>query len=90
MPNILKLTENWIKFVKIVDIRMKMKYEYFQKVKVFCDQSIDFSHLLKIICSEECLPDYANKLKTFFTEHLHSDEEIRFVVDGSGYFDVRE
>ncbi|XP_055311164.1 acireductone dioxygenase [Sitodiplosis mosellana] len=87
------------KFLELDELYKKTGVEYFQlNADTFqIDGSLDkirkernYSYEDEIICSKDCLPDYENKLKSFFTEHLHSDEEIRLVVDGSGYFDVRD
>lgn len=37
-----------------------------------------------VTVAPQALPDYEAKLRVFYQEHLHTDEEIRYVLDGSG------
>ena len=55
---------------KLVEIREERGYSYADIITVHPDR----------------LPEFDDKVKSFFTEHIHDAEEIRYIVDGSGYF----
>lgn len=48
-----------------------------------------YSYADIITVHPDVLPQYDSKVKSFFEEHIHDAEEIRYVLGGSGFFDVR-
>ena len=48
-----------------------------------------YSYADIITVHPDTLPEYDTKVKAFFEEHIHDAEEIRYILGGSGYFDVR-
>lgn len=56
--------------------------------KIKMDRGYSYTDVVTV--SPDKLPNYEQKIKNFFEEHIHKDEEIRYCLEGSGYFDIRD
>ncbi|KAJ7556420.1 hypothetical protein O6H91_05G082400 [Diphasiastrum complanatum] len=48
-----------------------------------------YKYSVVTVCHKE-MEDFEEKVKGFFQELLHSQEEIRLILDGNGYWDIRD
>ncbi|KAH7851828.1 hypothetical protein Vadar_016940 [Vaccinium darrowii] len=65
------------------------EYENDEELKKIREaRGYSYSDMLDL-CPEK-VENYEEKLRNFYTEHIHGDEEIRYCLVGSGYFDVRD
>uniref|UniRef100_A0A0E0CC72 Acireductone dioxygenase n=1 Tax=Oryza meridionalis TaxID=40149 RepID=A0A0E0CC72_9ORYZ len=63
-------------------------HENDENLKIMREQR-GYLHMDIIELTPEKMPNYEVMIKRFFEEHLHTDE-VRYCLDGSGYFDVRD
>lgn len=52
------------------------------------ERGYNYAEILTI--HPDTLPNYDSMVAMFFEEHIHDAEEIRYILEGSGYFDVRD
>ena len=55
--------------------------------KIRDDRGYSYADIITV--HPDTLPEYETKVKSFFEEHIHDAEEIRYILGGSGFFDVR-
>jgi len=64
--------------------------EWEREVDAVADERNYRNRDIVLVTKEGMGDDFEANLKKFYHEHMHEDEEIRFIIEGSGFFDVRE
>ncbi|KAI0919988.1 hypothetical protein AcW1_002898 [Taiwanofungus camphoratus] len=60
------------------------------RVDAIADERSYRNRDIVVVTKEGMGEQFEANLKKFYHEHMHEDEEIRYIIEGSGFFDVRE
>ncbi|KAG2142244.1 Acireductone dioxygenase ARD family [Suillus bovinus] len=71
-----------------IPIDSEGKYE--QEIAAIAKERNYKNHDVVAISKEGLGDEFETKIKNFYHEHMHEDEEIRYLLEGTGFFDVRE
>lgn len=75
----------------IITVHKDSLPNYEEKVSEALLKSLSWdSSRCRILWGKDSFLPCACQLKVFFEEHLHLDDEIRYILDGTAYFDVRD
>ena len=58
-------------------------------LKLKKERGYTYSDICEVTPSKQGREKHDQIMKTFFNEHYHMDDEIRYIMSGGGYFDVR-
>lgn len=93
VPKAWKIADNSeVKFDEMATIGVFHKrfnpdiYENDPKLEEFCKEN---NYTFRDFVDSSKIPNLAEKLDNFKIEHMHDDDEIRYFLKGSGYFDVK-
>ncbi|KAJ7528503.1 hypothetical protein O6H91_15G005900 [Diphasiastrum complanatum] len=56
--------------------------------KIKEDRGYNYSEVATV--AREVMEDFESKVQDYFQEHMHSQEEIRLILDGAGFWDIRD
>lgn len=86
-PELEKIRKDYgYSYMDIITIHRNTLPNYEEKVSELSPLSCDLLECWVNLFLSTCV----RQLKMFFDEHLHLDDEIRYILDGKAYFDIRD
>uniref|UniRef100_A0A915J5W8 acireductone dioxygenase (Fe(2+)-requiring) n=1 Tax=Romanomermis culicivorax TaxID=13658 RepID=A0A915J5W8_ROMCU len=76
----------YLKEIGVTYVKFKDSENYRIELKKFCDEN-GFNYTDECAVTERTPED---KIKKFIQEHIHSTDQVRYISDGSAFFDVRD
>eukprot|EP00126_Sphaerothecum_destruens_P004935 Sdes_comp18457_c0_seq1m8422 len=61
---------------------------HLEEIHKFCVEKKYANH--DVVSIQPSMQNYETMAETFFKEHIHEDDEVRYILEGNGFFDIRD